>query len=194
MTWARDLCVRSRRRLRVVHVLTDLQRSGLDRGDPVTMPADVDVQVVDLGRGLSPERGGSQRGDVADHDSPRRGGDHLRPASSTVDRCLSMSLVVRLHLECEGVVHDSEKMIELDGGASGTATFDPIPLAEGLWRGHVEIAAGDDLAFDDRRYLAVAGRTPNTRAAGGRRFGSRRDAVLLGNPLPAGGPAAGTRG
>jgi hypothetical protein len=155
MTWARDLCVRSRRRVRVVHVLTDLQRSGLDRGDPVTMPADVDVQVFDLGRAFP------RNVAVASVTTPPttiRPGEAATISAQVVNNgpLPVRELVVRLHLECEGVVHDSEKMIGLDGGASGMATFDPIPLAEGLWRGHVEIAAGDDLPFDDRRYMAVS--------------------------------------
>jgi len=32
MAWARDLLVRSRKRIKELHILTDLQRSGLDRG------------------------------------------------------------------------------------------------------------------------------------------------------------------
>ena len=154
MTWARDLCVRSRRRVRVVHVLTDLQRSGLDRGDPVTMPSDVEVQVVDLGRAFP--RNVAVAG-VATSPTTIRPGEAASLSARVVNSgpLPVRDLVVRLHLDCEGVVHDAEKTIELDGGATGTAAFDPIPLAEGLWRGHVEIAAGDDLPFDDRRYLAL---------------------------------------
>ncbi len=155
MTWARDLCIRSRRRVRVVHVLTDLQRSGLDRGDRVTMPSDVDVQVIDLGRAFP--RNVAVAG-VAISPTTIRPGEAATISAQVVNSgpLPVRDLVVRLHLECEGVVHDSEKLIELDGGAAGTVTFDPIPLAEGLWRGHVEIAAGDDLAFDNRLYLAVS--------------------------------------
>ena len=155
MTWARDLCVRSRRRVHVIHVLCDLQRSGLDRGDPVTMPSDVEVRVVDLGRAFPRNVAVAS---VATSPPTIRPGEAATISARVVNSgpLPVRDLVVRLHLDCEGVVHDSEKKIELDGGATGTAAFDPIALAEGLWRGHVEIAAGDDLPFDDRRYLALS--------------------------------------
>ena len=39
MAWARDLLVRSRKKIKELHILTDLQRSGLDRGESVILPA-----------------------------------------------------------------------------------------------------------------------------------------------------------
>ncbi len=50
MAWARDLCVRAGKRPKELHILTDLQRSGLDRGETVLLPDDVEVQLTDLGR------------------------------------------------------------------------------------------------------------------------------------------------
>jgi hypothetical protein len=155
MAWARDLCVRSRRPVRVVHVLTDLQRSGLDRGDPVTMPPEVDVHLIDLGRAFPRNVAVTT---VATSPTTIRPGESATITAGVVNTApVSVhDLTVRLRLECAGVVHDREKKVELDGGATVEVAFDPAPLAEGLWRGHVEIAPGDELAFDDRRYLAVS--------------------------------------
>jgi hypothetical protein len=157
MAWARDLCVRSSRQVRVVHVLTDLQRSGLDRGGAMTMPPEVEVHLVDLGRAFP--RNVALSGVAASPTTIRPGEPATITASVVNTGPLAVKdLSVRLHLECPGTVHDRGKTIEVDAGATVEVAFDPIALAEGLWRGHVEIAAGagDELAFDDRRHLAIA--------------------------------------
>ena len=51
MAWARDLSgPLSRKLIKELHILTDLQRSGLDRGEAVSLPADVEVHLRDFGR------------------------------------------------------------------------------------------------------------------------------------------------
>jgi hypothetical protein len=64
---------------------------------------------------------------------------------------------VRLHLEAgDAPAIDREQTIDLDGNATATVTFKLPEMEEGLWKGHVEATAGDDLPFDDRRYLALS--------------------------------------
>jgi hypothetical protein len=155
MAWARDVCIRSKRAQRIVHVLTDLQRSGLDRGDPVTMPAGVEVRIVDLGRAFPRNVAVTA---VSNAPATIRPGDAATVTAKVVNTSpLPVShIAVKLHLESNGAAHDSERTIDLDGGASRDVTFDAVPLAEGLWRGQVEAAADDDLPFDNRRYLALS--------------------------------------
>src|SRR5262249_40966368 len=67
----------------------------------------------------------------------------------------------RLHLESGGAARDLEKTVDLDGGATVSVVFELKDLPEGLWRGHVDVSAeGDELAFDDRRYLGLVVEPP----------------------------------
>ena len=50
MAWARDMLTRSRTGGKELHILTDLQRSGLDRGESVSLPEGVEVTLRDFGR------------------------------------------------------------------------------------------------------------------------------------------------
>ena len=155
MAWARDLCVRSKKPTRDLYVFTDLQRSGLDRGESASLPPDVNVRLTDLGRafpknvavvGLTLPRGSIRPGESVAVAARVR---NLTP--------LPVSKVpVRLHLEADGKPIDLEKVVNLDGGATANLSFTTPALARGLWRGHVEADAGDDLAFDDRRFLALS--------------------------------------
>ena len=155
MAWARDLCVRSRKPAKDLYIFTDLQRSGLDRGESVSLPSDVDVKLTDFGRafprnvavvGLVQPRGAIRPGEAVALAARVR---NLTPLPVP-------KVPVRLHLEAGGTPIDLEKVIDLDGGATVTVPFATPALAEGLWRGHVEADAGDDLPFDDRRFLALS--------------------------------------
>jgi hypothetical protein len=156
MAWARDLCVRSSGRSKELHILTDLQRSGLGRGDAARMPLDVEVHLVDLGRPFP--KNVAVTGLTA---SPAS----LRPRESAIVTAIVRNasplpvekVPVRLHLESSGSsTIDLDQTIDLDGDASATVEFKLPELDEGIWRGHVEAKVGDDLPFDDRRYLALS--------------------------------------
>ena len=155
MAWARDLLVRSRKRTRELHILTDLQRSGLDRGEP--------VDAAGGRRGPAPRSGPripEERRRDGHRDRARvPHGPGSRPRSprrcSTPRRCPLARCPVRLHIEASGQKRDLERAVDLDGGATATVEFPLGELPEGLWRGHVEAATGDELPFDDRRFLAL---------------------------------------
>lgn len=156
MAWARDLCVRSGKRAKEVHVLTDLQRSGLDRGETVTLPADAEVHLADFGRAFP--KNVAVTAVASEPKTVRPGGSAAVRATVFNASPLPLTKVpIKLHLVAgAGETRDAEKTIDLDGASSATVTFNLADLPEGLWRGHVEAAsAGDELAFDDRRYLAL---------------------------------------
>jgi hypothetical protein len=48
-----------------------------------------------------------------------------------------------------------QQRIKLAAGATEEVRFELPPLAEGLWQGSVTLEAIDDLAFDNRRHLAI---------------------------------------
>lgn len=155
LAWARDLAIRSPARAKELHILTDLQRSGLDRGESVTIPADVEVHLTDLGAAF-PKNVGVTALALTPPD-PRPGASVT--VSAVVRNASPLPLAripVRLHLEAEGNDPiDRDDLIDLEGATSQTVTFELPDLEEGLWTGRVEAEAGDGLAFDDRRYLAL---------------------------------------
>lgn len=155
LAWARDLCVRSPKRFKRLHILTDLQRTGLDRGERVALPADVEVRLSDVGRAFPKNVAVTA---VTVEPQTVRPGEAASVAATVVNGSpLPLYKVpVKLHVEVDGKARDVERAIDLDGGASANVSFELADLPAGLCRGHVEAAVEDDLPFDNRRYLAVA--------------------------------------
>src|SRR4051812_31268982 len=114
MAWARDLCVRSGKGVKEVHILTDLQRSGLDRGEAVVLPDDAEVHLTDLGRAFPKNVAVTA---VAVSPTSARPGE----TAVVTARVLNASplpaaqVAVRLHVEAgPGTGRDLEKAIDLD--------------------------------------------------------------------------------
>ena len=155
MAWARDLLVRSSKRSKELHIFTDLQRTGLDRGESVTLPADVEVHLADLGRAF-PKNVAVTAVSV----EPKT----VRPGESAVVRATVTNgsplplykVPVKLAIDADGKPRTMEQTLDLEGGASGAAEFALKELAPGLWRGHVEAVVSDDLPYDNKRYLGIA--------------------------------------
>ena len=155
MAWARDVLVRSKGRLNELHVLTDLRKSGLGRGEAAKMPGDVAVRLVDLGRAFPKDV--AVIGLSTSPSSPRP--KEAAVVSAVVRNAGPLPVAkvpVHLHVEADGASPiDLDRSVDLEGDASATVEFPLPPMAEGLWRGHVEVNVGDDLPMDDRRYLAL---------------------------------------
>jgi hypothetical protein len=154
MAWARDILVRSKKAVKELHIFTDLQRSGLDRGDSVSIPVDVDVHLRDFGRAFPKNVAVTGIAIAPQVVRPNE------PISITATVLNASPLPiskrpVRLHMEAGERKRDLERTIDLDGGATGSVAFSLDAMPEGLWRGHVEVSSGDELPFDDRRYFAV---------------------------------------
>jgi len=155
MAWARDLSVRSKSQSKELHILTDLQRVGLDRGEAVRIPNDVEVHLTDLGRSFPKNIGVTAVSQAPESIRPRE--------SATVTAVIRNAspfpipkVPVRLHLEAEGNEPiNRDQTIDLDGDASMTVEFKLSAIDEGLWRGYVEVLTSDDLGFDNRRYLGL---------------------------------------
>jgi hypothetical protein len=155
MAWARDLLVRARKAVKELHILTDLQRSGLDRGQSVILPAGIDVHLRDFGRAFP--KNVAVTG-IAISPSTVRPGESVTVTASVQNASpLPISKCpVQLHLVAGKAQRDAKATVDLEGGATASATFKLDGLAEGVWRGQVETSVPDDLPFDDRRYLAVS--------------------------------------
>ncbi len=154
MAWARDLVVRSRKEVKELHILTDLQRSGLDRGDTVRLPNDVEVHLHDVGRAFPKNVGVTG---ISIPSGALRPGDSITVAA-TVFNASPVSISncpIRLHLEAGEGKRELDRVIDLEGGATGSVNFALEAMPEGLWLGYVEASTGDEITFDDRRFLAV---------------------------------------
>jgi Aerotolerance regulator N-terminal len=155
LAWARDVLVRSSRSKKELHILTDLQRSGLDRGEAVRLPAEAEVHLRDFGRAF-PKNVAVTGVTIA----PRT----IRPGerasiTATVFNASPLPITkcsVRFHVAAGAQTRELERTIDLDGSASATVAFQLNELPEGLWRGHIEASTDDELPFDDRRFLAFS--------------------------------------
>jgi hypothetical protein len=154
MAWARDLLVRSRKKIKELYILTDLQRAGLGRGETVIMPGDVEVHLRDFGRAFP--KNVAVTGVTIAPQTVRPGESATVTATVLNTSPLPISKCpVRLHVLSGDRKRDLEQMIDVDGGATSSVAFTLETLPEGLWQGHVEASTGDELPFDDRRYLAL---------------------------------------
>jgi Aerotolerance regulator N-terminal len=153
LAWARDLFVRSRKAKKELHILTDLQRSGLDRGEAVRIPADVEVHLRDFGRAFPKNIAVT---DITIAPPTVRPGESVSVTATVLNTSpLPFSKCpVQLHVAAGNHKRDLDRSVDLPAAASASVTFPLDALAEGTWSGHVEASAGDELPFDDRRFLA----------------------------------------
>jgi Aerotolerance regulator N-terminal len=153
MAWARDLLVRSRKAKKELHILTDLQQSGLDRGETPGLPAGIDVHLRDFGRAF-PKNVAVTRVQIAP--AVVRPGESVSVTATVLNGSpLPVSKCpVRIQVMAGQAKHELERTVDLEGGATVAVAFSLNEMSEGIWRGHVEVTAGDELPFDDRRYLA----------------------------------------
>lgn len=152
--WAHDVCTNSKAQEKVLHVFTDLQQSGLEWSEVEPMPADVLVEVHDMGRDLP--------NNLAITDcSPSR--MSVRPGESTQ---VGVSLLnagpfsleeipIVLHLKNGNRTIYERQKVKLESGGIATIYFDLPDLEEGIWQGSVRIETLDDMPFDNQRHLAI---------------------------------------
>jgi hypothetical protein len=157
LCWARDVLATSDRQRKKLYLLTDLQRTGQHTACK-GLPADVEVEVVELGRPLM----GNLAVEKAEALQPI-----VRPQEPIVISALvsnggilsARDVQVRLLLE-QGSTKAAEqvKTISIAPSASQQVEFS-VPIDRpGLYHGCIEVAADDGFAADDRRWLAFEAR------------------------------------
>lgn len=159
LAWARDVVSLSTRPRQVVHLWADLQQSGL-RGRVEGFPPDVEVVVHDVGRKLMQNIG---------LDDARATAVEIRPARPvTVSAVLHNASplpvdAVPVALKLNGPDGEiTERLtIDLPGNRTRAAVFPLDVETPGLYRGQVTISPEDDLACDDRRFVAFEVRYPD---------------------------------
>ena len=152
--WARDVCVKAGRADKELHVFTDLQRSGLDWSEVAVMPADVHVELHDLGRD-SPNNVAVTSAAVTR--TLIRPGD-VATVNVTVSNAGPFPLKeipLRLYLRSERLSYNQDRKVSIAAGGLEQFEFQIEGLEAGLWQGQVEIEIEDELRFDNRRFLAL---------------------------------------
>lgn len=158
-SWARDICVKAGRGEKELHVFTDLQCSGLDWSEVAEMPADVQVELHDLGR------------DAANNVAVTAAAATrtlVRPGDvSTVNVTVSNAgpfplkeVPLRLFLRSDRRTYNLDRQVSIAAGGLEQFAFQVEGLETGLWQGQVEIEIEDELRFDNRRFLALMAAPP----------------------------------
>ncbi|MEM9656836.1 MAG: BatA and WFA domain-containing protein, partial [Planctomycetota bacterium] len=159
MHWANDLCAKSPASRKEVHILSDLQRTGLAWSEAFQVVADVELEIHDLGRDFV--------NNVA-VTSTAAGSACVRPGDSTdvtatVQNAGPFALddvSVTLELRNGNRPIHLQRSIRLDPGALETVRFELPPLEEGLWQGNVSLEVPDEMAFDNLRHVAIQSAPP----------------------------------
>lgn len=130
--------------------------SGLRPPPGERFPPGVDVEIIDVGRSLTRnlavEEVQAERTDLRD-------GKPVLVTARVFNAGLFPVRDVRVKLALEGMPA-LEQTASVEGHTRRLVRFE-VPVREpGLYHGFVEAASGDDLPFDDRRWLAFAARRP----------------------------------
>jgi hypothetical protein len=154
LRWASDVCAKATARRKEVHLFTDLQQSGLEWSEAPLIARDIAWEIHDLGRDLvnnvaltaaNPARLVVRPGATAEVTA-----SVFNAGPFTIDE-----LPVVLDLRQSNRPITMQQRIKLAPGATQEVRFELPPLAEGLWQGAVSVETLDDLAFDNRRHLAI---------------------------------------
>lgn len=154
MAWARDVCIKSKQTKRKLVVYSDLQRAGLDWAETEPLPPGVDVQIVDLGQ---PQTSNAAVSAVKIPVPVARPGKSTNVTASIFNAGpFSLEKVdVVFHATRGDRQINLRQQISLVPGSTGLVDFETPELAEGLWRGYVELEHDDDLKFDNKRWFAI---------------------------------------
>jgi hypothetical protein len=157
IAWARDVVVQSRRKLRSVHLFTDLQRVQLDAPTASAFPPGVEVELDDVGS--------TARGNLA-VDEARVSVQEIREGAPPVVSAIvsnrgafvARDVLVRLMLDGPGGSVQAEERIDVAGRSRREVRFRPEIRKAGVYRGTVAVFSDDDWRFDNLRHLAFEAR------------------------------------
>ena len=155
--WAHDIIVASRRLKRQVFLLTDLQRSGI--GPPLTdgFPTGAEVEIIDVGHPIATNLAVE---DVLAERTELKGGKPPVIAARVYNAGVFPARDLRVSLSLNGKP-SVEKTVSIEGRSRQLVRFEAPVNEPGIYQGFVEVAAHDDLPFDNRRWLAFQARRPD---------------------------------
>ncbi|HJT76880.1 MAG TPA: BatA domain-containing protein [Gemmataceae bacterium] len=154
--WARDQLLQSSRPRREVYLFTDLQRSGLRRKPDDGLPADVAVQVIEVGRPLVRNLA-VVAAEAAT--TPFRAGEPVAVTAQVRNPGAFTARDVRVRLVLNGPDKvDQTQTVTVPAASMQEVHFSVALRRPGLYSGSVEVAGDDDFPLDDRRWLAFDAR------------------------------------
>jgi hypothetical protein len=159
LRWAADVTRQSTAAAKHVHLITDLQQSGLQWSDAASMPADVSLHVHDV---MSTDANNV----VVTSAAPQR--VVVRPGqAAVVDATISNfgpftleEALITLTLRQANRPVRVEQRVRMPAGGAEQVRFTTPPLAAGVWQGAVSIEAVDDLMVDNVRHVALLAAPP----------------------------------
>ena len=161
LAWAHDIVAVSRRKSRQVVLITDLQRSGLNRTSVDGFDDTVDIVIRDVGRTLVSNVAIEFAEAV---DTEIRPGEPVR-VSVWVRNSGAIQvprLRVKLELSGPGAPLVQTKSVDIAGGQRRLIEFECTEIQQdGIYQGHVSLVHSDDLTFDNTRWLAFEARHPD---------------------------------
>jgi hypothetical protein len=157
LAWARDVVIGSRRQNREVYLWTDLQRSGIrGRLEPSFPTAGVRIELTDVGRPITRNLAVDL---VEAEQTDLREGKPVRITARIFNAGFFPARDLPVKLVLDGT-RPIEQTITIEGRTRALVSFDAPINEPGLYSGFVEVKGGDELPFDDRRYIAFETRLP----------------------------------
>ena len=160
LAWARDWCAKVPEAERVVHLYTDLQRSGLDWVAAEPMPEGVSLEIENVS-----ESDASNLAVVSVAPSPQiaRPGDDVtvRATLFNYGEFEFTDVGVQLTLNSDGRQLQFDDAVTVPSQQAVDVEFTVDRLRSGLWEGTIDLDVQDDLAFDNRRHLVISSRPPS---------------------------------
>ena len=159
LRWAADLARQSSATVKQVHMITDLQQSGLQGSEAAALPGDLALHLHDVaGRDLNNVA-------ITAVDLQRL---VVRPGQAaaieaTINNFGPFELektLVALTLHCEKRQLRIEQRVRIPTRGMETVRFMTPPLEAGRWQGTVSIEAVDDFVSDNVRHVAVLSAPP----------------------------------
>jgi hypothetical protein len=159
LEWARDTLAKAPPGPRVLHVVTDLQQSGLAWSEVDELPEDVTSHLHDLGRSAVSNLAVTEA-------RPER--VWLRPDEQTSlhvtvyngSPFTATDLPLTLKLSGGGREITLREQMKIEPGTLESKRFDLPPLGDGLWQGTVSIETEDDLPADNVRHVSLLASKP----------------------------------
>ena len=161
LRWARDIVVNSKRPERKVYLLSDLQRSGLRGSTFAGLPADVELEIVEIGKPLLANLAVES---VEAVDTLIRPKQPLVVTATVFNagQFPAKKVQVRLVLEGDtGKLPEQVETVDVAPTSRQTVRFTTSIHKPGVYKGHVELTSDDEFPLDNKRYLAIEARTPD---------------------------------
>ncbi len=164
LEWARDTLAKAPPGPRVLHILTDLQQSGLTWSEVDELPQDVTSHLHDLGRSAVSNLAVTEaRPERAWLRPDEQTSLHVTVYNGSPFTANDLPVVLKLASSSGstgGRTITLREQLKIERGTLESVRFDLPPLADGLWQGTVSIVTEDDLPADNVRHVGLLASKP----------------------------------